>query len=543
MEQDFALQDYLKNLISIGKQATKKHILIAGREIFKGGKDGLSTLIPRWAGRWLKHYSNMFKTIRGKPLSFGRRASHECRQIELHFEEFQNAIIGFDVCPSDVYNMDETGFRIACLQDRIVLALASQKSGHLSDPDHRDYITSIETICADGTSIPPSIIQKGSVLHEKSFLNDLDDDTVMAATTTGYINDELGLQWLRHFDLMTKRRNLGDWRLLMMDGQSSHINEHFLLYCWTQNIIPYLLPSHFTHILQANDVCIFQHLQHWYQEHIAATIQYGVVSYNKVDFLNGYQRMRRQTFKKTILHAWENVGLFKKENLAATANLGANDTPSTSTSWQKLLFQDPLTTVTRATHSKDPNQRLDDHINYDIPLMPSFQRSLHAYTQGLESKAIASKLYKKREQDEAEAAKEASSPRIGHSLLPLSSPEWVEDARTYCSGILRSSRRLQVGGIKYKGQDTRDIEWLNSHLEKSRKTKNTAQALKEEALRKEIKIAMGRESSRNTAKGNKDIAMHAWKEMLLLTHTLTQNSKRLPIQGLSSASRHAKLRI
>ena len=177
----------------------------------------------------------------------------------------------------------------------------------------------------------------------------------------------------------------------MMDGQSSHINEHFLLYCWTQKIIPYLLPPHSTHIQQANDVGIFQHLKHWYQEHIAATIQYGVVSYNKVDFLNGYQRMRRQTFKKkTILHAWEKVGLFKKSQLfinpqavlnilesefsetLATANLGANATPSTPTRRHKLPFQDPPTTVTRAAHSKHLDQRLDDHINHDIPLTPSF---------------------------------------------------------------------------------------------------------------------------------------------------------------------------
>ena len=125
IEQDLALQDYLKFLISIGWQATKKHILIAGREIFKGGEDGLSTLPPRWVGRWFKRHRTIFKTVRGKTLSYERRASHERKQIELQFQEFQNAITGFNFCPSDVYNMDETGFWIGCLQGRIVLALAN----------------------------------------------------------------------------------------------------------------------------------------------------------------------------------------------------------------------------------------------------------------------------------------------------------------------------------------------------------------------------------------------------------------------------------
>ncbi|KAI0996663.1 hypothetical protein K3495_g11520 [Podosphaera aphanis] len=212
----------------------------------------------------------------------------------------------------------------------------------------------------------------------------------------------------------------------------------------------------------------------------------------------------------TILHAWEKVGLIKKsrlsinpqavlntlesefsETIAATVNLGANTTPSTPTSRHELPFQDPLTTATRAAHSKHLDQRLDDHINYDIPLTPSFKPSLHAFTQGVESKAIASELYKKREQVAAEAAKEASRCKAG------------------------SSRRLQVGGVTYKGQGTRDIEWLNSHPEESRKTKNIAQARKE-VLKKEIKVAIGRCSSRNTAKGRKDIAMQRLKSNAII---------------------------
>ena len=99
-----------------------------------------------------------------------------------------------------------------------------------------------------------------------------------------------------------------------MDGQSSHITDDFLIYCWVHKIVPFLLPPHLTHLLQPLDIGIFQPLKHWHQEDVYNTIQYGDVKYDKIDFVcvNGYQQMRNRTFKKkTILYAFEKAGLMK----------------------------------------------------------------------------------------------------------------------------------------------------------------------------------------------------------------------------------------
>jgi hypothetical protein len=55
--------------------------------------------------------------------------------------------------------MDETGFRIGCGRAyKIITRRNKQKRFYLIDPDNRESITSIETICADGSSIPPMVI-------------------------------------------------------------------------------------------------------------------------------------------------------------------------------------------------------------------------------------------------------------------------------------------------------------------------------------------------------------------------------------------------
>jgi hypothetical protein len=60
---------------------------------------------------------------------------------------------------TDLYNMDETGFRIGVSKaHKVVTRHNASERLYLPDPDNRESITSVETICADGFGIPPIII-------------------------------------------------------------------------------------------------------------------------------------------------------------------------------------------------------------------------------------------------------------------------------------------------------------------------------------------------------------------------------------------------
>jgi len=135
-----------------------------------------------------------YRTIRIRSFSFERKATYNREDILKHFDDFKAIYKRYRIDPADIYNIDETGFRIGCINRRIVITYANTKAVYLSDPENRDYITSIECICGDRSTIPPIIILKGAVLLEAYFRNNLDGNTLFATTETGYINDAFRIE-------------------------------------------------------------------------------------------------------------------------------------------------------------------------------------------------------------------------------------------------------------------------------------------------------------------------------------------------------------
>lgn len=88
-----------------------------------------------------------------------------------------------------------------------------------------------------------------SVTHQQSWYadSDLDDDCLLAVSKTGYANDQLSFEWLCHFDRHTTKQTRGAYRLLLLDGYSSHCTYEFLQYCDQKKILPFTLLLHTTH--------------------------------------------------------------------------------------------------------------------------------------------------------------------------------------------------------------------------------------------------------------------------------------------------------
>lgn len=87
------------------------------------------------------------------------------------------------------------------------------------DPDNREYITSVENISGGGKTVPQMLILSGIYIVEKwAEENDLDEYIVLATSATGYSNDELALQWVEHFEIRSRKPQVGVWRLLILDG-------------------------------------------------------------------------------------------------------------------------------------------------------------------------------------------------------------------------------------------------------------------------------------------------------------------------------------
>lgn len=82
----------------------------------------------------------------------------------------------------------------------------------------------------------------------------------------GWTDGEMGLEWIKHFDLYTREKAAGRTRLLLVDGHNSHYTLEFLIYARQHNIVVICYPAHTTHIYQGLDVVIFSPLKRHFSE-------------------------------------------------------------------------------------------------------------------------------------------------------------------------------------------------------------------------------------------------------------------------------------
>ncbi len=145
---------------------------------------------------------------------------------------------------------------------------------------------------------------------------------ILSTADTGYSNDWLSLEWLKHFDKHSAKTQKGAYRLLLMDGYGSHHTCEFIEYCDQVKIISFGLSAHTTHLLQSLDVMIFQPLKHWHAEAVKEAMAQGDETFIKVEFLNAFNAFRKKAFKKfTILSAWKECGLFSYNSFVVLKKL------------------------------------------------------------------------------------------------------------------------------------------------------------------------------------------------------------------------------
>ena len=61
------------------------------------------------------------------------------------------------------------------------------------------------------------------ILEKWAEENEFDEDILLATSPTGYSNDELALQRLEHFEIQSRKSQVGVWRLLILNGYGSHL--------------------------------------------------------------------------------------------------------------------------------------------------------------------------------------------------------------------------------------------------------------------------------------------------------------------------------
>ncbi len=77
----------------------------------------LSSPDEYWARRFLENYSEFHK-IRQKSIELNRKTAHSPEDLQDWFERFKKIVDEYDIQAEDIYNYDESGFRIGIEEDQ-----------------------------------------------------------------------------------------------------------------------------------------------------------------------------------------------------------------------------------------------------------------------------------------------------------------------------------------------------------------------------------------------------------------------------------------
>ena len=113
---------------------------------------------------WAKSRVSHTKT---KALAAEQKHSHSVHNMGDYFEKIERVMREKRITKLDVWNMDETSFRIGCGKAQLVVTMDPNKPFCMIDPENRDYIASVEYIgCAGETILPMLLISGVNILHK-----------------------------------------------------------------------------------------------------------------------------------------------------------------------------------------------------------------------------------------------------------------------------------------------------------------------------------------------------------------------------------------
>jgi hypothetical protein len=482
-EQEKALLLYMDQCEEMGRLCEHKHIEAAANSILQAS-DSPRLVSKSWTSRFIKR--TKVHRHRTKPLSAQRKAAQKRDDIELHFKKFDYRYRELEMKPENLHNFDETGFQIGCLAGQIVFT-RTDRQVYISNPDNRELVTSMESISAIGKSTNLMMIMPGQQMKEKHFLKGLNDGIRIAVSESGYTNDVLSFEWLKHFDVQTRPPN-GEWRMLVIDGYGLHLTIEFVDYYYRPNvkISVFLLPAHSTHILQPLDIRVFQSFKHYHQEMLKESIRYRGLDYKRVDFLSSFQRMRDLTFKKPIIcSAFEKSGLYPFNPSAVLVKLKEFSTPE------------------RTITADDSGLELGFEVDFQKCLTPMSPRIYKAYTSYINKKLAWSiehgitltpttgKLIAKREK----------AHKVNLSTGKLAIEELFKRRQAELDKVrLDGERIVQQYGTILVG-DAR-LRTMTRNLEEERRV-DALQAKKAESLRKKREYREGVEKHREEREAKK----------------------------------------
>ena len=358
-QQEKSLIKYIDRLCARGLPPNKHMIQNFAQEICH------KEIGNEWVLRFLRRHQTELVSKWTMGLDHNRSRADSAFKYSLYFELLRKKIEQYEVEPQHIYNMDEKGFLIGILSRmKRVFSRRRYEEGSIKQiiqDGNREWITTIATICADGSALSPGLIYQATTGQvQDSWLQDFDPNAqscFFASSPSGWTNNELGFQWLTQiFERETKPKAQRSWRLLILDGHGSHISMKFINYCDSHRILLAIYPPHSTHTLQPLDVCVFRPLSQAYSDQLTSFMDQcqGLSSITKRDFFRLFWHAWQIAFtSENILSSFKATGLhpFNPQLIITKFTKTNDDRPSSSSSTHSVIAAEDWKRIEKLLHN------------------------------------------------------------------------------------------------------------------------------------------------------------------------------------------------
>lgn len=305
-EEEGAISRVVQQLCLWGWPITIQGLESLARQLLDQ-KGDYKPLGKNWHDNFLARHPDL-KKLRSRALDQNRKDATNYDTACQWFDLFQTIRLLYNINDTDIYNMDEKGCMKGVGENVKVLVPRSEAYAFSAQPGNREWVSIIECISTHSYILPPFIIFEGKRIQDDWTDNSIGKQTVIQVSPNGWTDNKIALTWIKHFDQYTVHQTQGIYRLLILDGHTSHVTLDFVQYCQEHNIVLLCLPPHSTHYLQPLDVGIFGPLARAYRTLVSQGSIFGAERIDNYQFLQYYQKAR-QTILQNIPSAWRGTGL------------------------------------------------------------------------------------------------------------------------------------------------------------------------------------------------------------------------------------------
>lgn len=326
----------------------------------------------KWVNRFIKRHKELCSKYTRK-YDYQRAKCEDPELIKSWFTRVRDTIQKYGVLEQDIYNMDETGFQMGVISTAKVICGSETRDSRAKaiQPGNREWVTAIEAVNATGWVLPPQIILAAKQ-HQSKWYSMIPKDYQLSVSDNGWTNDKLGFEWLQHFDKHTASRTIGRYRLLILDGHSSHATAEFDKFCTDRHIIPLYMPPHSSHLCQPLDISCFSPLKRFYGQKTQDMIRTGIYSIDKEDFLYLYPGVRRALSAANIQSGFAAAGLIplSPERVLKKLHIQLKTPTPPSTAHSNQSFSGPGKTPANM-HQLEQHKKRIQHLRNRQSVSPS----------------------------------------------------------------------------------------------------------------------------------------------------------------------------